>query len=264
MNALLPAAWTPWVAGVLLVSARVSALLLMTPVLHAIPVPASIRVALVLALSAALAMPLAAPQGVPAEPETLFTAFLGELAIGATLGLGVLMAFSGFALAGRLLDLQIGYGMGQVLDPLTRAQVPVLTSAFGIAGAVFFFLVNGHHALLRGVAFSLERFPAGHAWPIQQAAVPVIKQAAGLFTLGFALAAPVVLVLLLVEFVLGVLARNLPQANMLVLGLPVKMVVGLAALSLWAADMAPIAGRMFGQIQAGWSNLFALAAPGAR
>lgn len=255
MNDLFSAAGLAWITNVLLVSTRLSVLLLMTPVLHAMPVPATVRLLTVLALSAALAMPLAGATADVHDLAELLEAFLRELAIGATLGLGVLMAFAGFALAGRLIDVQVGFGMAQVFDPLTRTQLPVITSALGLAGVVFFFLVNGHHALLRGVAYSLERIPAGQPWSLQEAAGPVLHQAAGLFTLGFALAAPVVLCLLLVEFALGVLARSLPQANVFLLGIPVKIVAGLLVLSLWASGMGDITSRIYGDLYATWSSL---------
>jgi flagellar biosynthetic protein FliR len=245
------------VANVLLLATRFTALFLMTPVLYAIPLPASVRLLLVLGLSTALAWPMSA-SGVPVQDlGALIAAFMQELAIGATLGLGVLMAFAGFNLAGRLIDVQVGFGMAQVLDPLTRRNVPVLTSVFSVVGVLLFFLVNGHHALLRGVAFSLERFPLGAAWSVQDAAGPVLAQAAGLFTLGFALAAPVVLCLLLVEFALGVIARNLPQVNMLVLGIPVKIVAGLVALSFWAAAMGDVTLRIYADIYRNWTAVMA-------
>ncbi|MDB5856576.1 MAG: type secretion system inner rane protein [Ramlibacter sp.] len=260
MSELFSAPGMPWVTNVLLVATRLSALLLMTPVLHAVPLPPTVRLVLVLALSAALAMPLAGATAAIADLGGLLDAFVRELAIGATLGLGVLMAFSGFGLAGRLIDVQVGFGIAQVFDPLTRTQVPVVTSALSLASVVFFFLVNGHHALLRGVAFSLNRFPAGQPWSLQDVAGPVLQQAAGLFTLGFALAAPIVLCLLLVEFALGVVARNLPQANMFVLGIPVKVVAGLLVLSFWAGGMGEITSRIFGDVYVTWGRLFELPA----
>jgi flagellar biosynthetic protein FliR len=257
MSDLVAVFGAPWIAAVLLLSARLSALFLMTPVFHAIPVPPTVRLLLAIGLAAALALPLS-PGADPVLDGlgALVASFLQELAIGATLGLGIMMAFSGFAVAGRLLDVQIGFGIGQVFDPVTRTQVPVLTSAFSLFGVLLFFLVNGHHALLRGVAYSLERFPLGQPWSLEAAAGPVLRQAAGLFTLGFALAAPVVLCLLLLEFALGVIARNLPQMNMFVLGIPVKIVAGLLALSLWAGGMGEVTLRIYAEIYRTWTALF--------
>lgn len=254
-----------WITRVLLLSGRIAALFLMTPLLYAMPVPASVRVLLAIALAVALALPFAGSPGAEPVPlGALLQSFLQELAIGATLGLGVLMAFAGFTVAGRLIDVQVGFGIGQVFDPLTRTQVPVLTSVFTLLGVLLFFLVNGHHALLRGVAYSLERFPLGQAWALEAAAGPVLKQAAGLFTLGFALAAPIVLSLLLVEFALGVIARNLPQLNMFVLGIPVKIIAGLLALSIWAVGLGGVASRMYQEIYRTWTAMFEQSLPAQR
>lgn len=262
MSEPLPGLGTAWVATVLLVAARIAALFLMTPVLHAMPMPTSVRVLLAVGLSVALALPFGAGGPVPLAGGALAQAFLGELALGATLGLGILMAFSGFAVAGRLLDVQVGFGIGQVFDPVTRTQIPVLTSVFTLFGVLLFFLVDGHHALLRGVALSLERFPVGRPWSLEAAAEPVIRQAAGLFTLGFALAAPVVMCVLLVEFALGVVARNLPQVNMFVLGIPVKIIVGLLALSFWSGGMGAATLRIYGDIYRTWTELLSEPAMG--
>lgn len=243
----------PWIAAVLLLSVRIAALLVLTPLLYAMSMPSLVRLGIVLGLSAVIAMPLAGPGAVAIQDTpALVAAMLREAAVGATLGAGVLMAFGGFALAGRLVDIQVGFGIAQVFDPLTRSQVPILSSIFGLLAVVFFFVVNGHHALLRGVAYSVERFPVGQAWPGEAAAEPLVRQMSALFTLGFALAAPVVLGLLLVEFALAVVSRNLPQVNMLVMGVPVKIVAGLLALSVWAGGFAAPAERLYAQIHRTW------------
>ncbi len=258
MQDIVFALGAPWIATVMLLATRIAAVLLLTPVLYAVTMPATARVLVVIALACIVAMPFAnAPSVDPQDPGALAAAMLREAAIGATLGLGILMAFAGFAVAGRLIDVQVGYGMGQVFDPLTRSRAPVLSAAFGLLAAVFFFIVDGHHALLRGIAYSVERFPVGRGWSGMAAAEPLARQAGALFALGFALAAPIVLGLLLVEFALGVVSRNLPQMNMLVMGIPVKILVGLLALSVWAAGFGAPAGRLYAGIAHTWSAWFA-------
>jgi flagellar biosynthetic protein FliR len=255
MADLASALGEPWIVGVLLLATRIAALLLLTPVLYAVPVPPLARLLITLGVSCVIALPFTAQIAaeVPRTAGALVLAVLQEAAIGATLGFGVLMAFAGFALAGRLADVQIGFGVAQVFDPLTRTQLPILSSALGLFAVVFFFAVNGHHALLRGIAFSVERMPVGHGWSAAAAAEPLTRQAAVLFGLGFALAGPVVLSLLLIEFALGVISRNLPQMNMLVLGIPVKIVAGLLALSVWAMALAAPAGRLYAGIYQAWA-----------
>lgn len=245
------------VLTLMLLSVRIAVVLLLTPLLYALAMPALVRVVAVVAIACVLAMPFAgAPTVQPGDPGALLQAVLREAGIGATLGLGILMAFGGFALAGRLVDIQVGFGIAQVFDPLTRSRIPILSSVFGLLAAVFFFIVDGHHALLRGIAYSVERFPVGAPWSQAAAADPVTRQIGALFLLGFALAAPVVLGLLLVDFALGILSRNLPQMNMLVLGIPVKILVGLFALAVWASGFAAPASRLYAGIYQSWTAWF--------
>jgi len=250
-----------WLYAVALLAMRVAATFAMTPVFYAVPLPAIVRTMLVVALSVAIA------SGLPLSPTSwmgwdalLFAAF-AELALGATLGLGILLAFGAFSVAGQLLDVQLGFGVAQVIDPVTSRPVPILTQAFGYVAVLVFFLVDGHHALLRGLAYSVARFPVGHSWSVANAAEPILKQAAGLFSLGFALAAPVVFCVLLVEFTLGVIGRNLPQMNMFTMGIPVKIVVGLIALVLWFAGIGAVMTRAYASITSTWDGVFASALP---
>ncbi|MGJ7502484.1 flagellar biosynthetic protein FliR [Variovorax sp. ZT5P49] len=252
-----------WMVFVGLLALRVAATLLMTPVFYAMPLPASIRTLLVVGLSLALAA------GLPAHPapwmgwDALVVAAMSELALGAMLGLGILLAFGAFSVAGQLLDVQLGFGIAQIVDPVTKRPVPILTSAFGYLAVLMFFLVNGHHALLRGISYSLDRFPVGAAWSISDSVAPVMKQAAGLFSLGFALAAPVVFCILLVEFALGVIGRNLPQMNMFTMGIPVKIIAGLVALSLWFMGIGGVMTRTYASIASTWEGIF-VAAPASQ
>jgi flagellar biosynthetic protein FliR len=250
-----------WLMSVFLLSLRLGTLLMFTPVLASAAVPARVRALLVLGLAAVLSQ--AMPSGTaPQEahllnhPGALFQAGFTELALGATMGVGIHVAFSAFTMAGRLLDVQIGFGLGQVIDPISNARTPILATALNQVAVLLFFLVNGHHALLRGVAFSLERFPLGQPWPLQAAMGPLLRQVGGLFTLALALSAPVVVSILMVDLALGALARNLPQINMLTFGIPVKVVIGILALSLWFTGIGSSMTRVYGSIYQTWDAIF--------
>ena len=258
-----------WLVAVFLLSLRLTATFLLTPVLAAASVPVVVRVLLVLGLAAALSLGLPPASIAAASALTstgpLLAAAGAELALGATLALGILLAFGAFSVAGNLLDVQIGFGLAQVIDPASNARAPILTSAFGQLAAVVFFALDGHHALLRGIAYSLERFPLGTPWRLEAAFGPTVTQAAGLFSLGFALAAPVVFCILLLDVALGVVSRNLPQMNMLAVGIPAKVVIGLVALSLWSSGAGDVMGRVYGSLYRSWDTTFgasAAAVPG--
>jgi flagellar biosynthesis protein FliR len=148
-----------------------------------------------------------------------------------------------------------------VFDPLSNVRASIVTTAFDQLAVLLFFLLNIHHVLLRGLAWSLERFPIGRQWPLSAALVPLLKQVSAMFMLGFALAAPIVFCILLVELALGVMAHSLPQMNMLMVGLPVKIVVGLVALVLWAPEMGGVFNRIYESIFSTWNQVLAVSAP---
>jgi flagellar biosynthetic protein FliR len=258
----------PIVVQVFLLSIRLSAVFLMTPILYAAPLPPTARILLVLALAIALALGHSHDSASPAlvalvhEPGKLLLAVLTEGALGALLALGILLAFAAFSFAGTLLDLQIGFGMASVYDPVSKRPLPVLTNAFNQFAILMFFLVDGHHALMRGLAFSLERFPLGQAWDVEPAVQVLMKKVGAVFGLGFSLAAPVVCCLLLVEFALGVISRNLPQMNTFVVGVPAKIAAGLLALALWHAGAGGAMLRVYQSIYTTWDQLFSVNAAG--
>jgi flagellar biosynthetic protein FliR len=246
-----------WLTSTVLLATRLGGLLLMTPPIGVKAIPPVVRVALVVGLAAMLAAAL--PPALQPHIDNvgdLLAATCGELALGLTMALGMAFAFAAFAAGARLLDVQIGFGIGQIFDPVTQQQLPVLSGVVAQLAAVLFFVSDAHHAVLRGVSASIERFPPGAAWPLEAAFGPVLHQAAGMFSLGFAVVAPVVFCLALIDLGLGVLARNLPQMNMFVLGVPVKVVAGLAALSIWIAASAGVVNRINTSIFSGWEAMF--------
>lgn len=240
-----------------LLSIRVAIVIGMTPILYGMPVPGRAKMILILFLSLALATNISTDQPtVINSAGDIFTAALQEAALGITLALGVLLAFAAFGMAGNLLDTQIGFGIAQVFDPSNNLPSPLLTSTFNFLAVIVFFLMDGHHALLRGLSYSVYAFPVGQPWGMAYAFAPLLKQVAGLFSFGFALASPVVFALLMVEFALSVISRSLPQINMLTMGIPVKILIGVAALSLWFMGMGSAMSNIYASIYKTWNAIF--------
>lgn len=251
------AAYAAWTVATLLLSVRLGGALLMTPLLAIAEVPLSIRILIVLGLSAALASSMQIEPTLMkrvGEPGALFQILATELGLGLVLAVSIHLAFAAFALAGRLLDLQIGFALSQIFDPVSNTQTTILTTLFTRAGVLLFFLVNGHHALMRGIVFSVERIPLGSSWVIDGAVGPAIQSAGEVFSLAIALAAPAVLAIVITELALAVIARNLPQINMLVMGVPIKIVVGLLVLASWFGTIGGVADRVYKSIYDHWNT----------
>lgn len=244
-----------WLTHVLLVAVRLGALFVMAPVFGGIAMPTQARMVLILSLSAMLASGLV-PSVAAASPAdaSLVLMALREAAVGAAMAFGLFTAFAAFQFAGKLLDVQIGFGLGAVFDPATRAQSSLLGGAFNTLALVLFFLANGHHMMLRAVAYSLQKVPPGQ-WPAGWGPQIFLDQFGVMFVLGLTLVAPVMLALLLVDFGLGVVSRTMPQLNVFTVGIPAKIVVGMLVLLATLAPMAAVIERMFNTLFRFWQQL---------
>ena len=244
-----------FVAAFLLLATRFGALLMMSPPIGGGAIPPTVRVALVVALAACFT-PLVPVQAPGLDLWRIVSAMAGEAAIGATMGLGLSLAFAALAVGARILDTQIGFGIGQVFNPVSNQQTPILTGIFAQLALVLFFSTDAPDGVLRGVVLSIQAYPPGSAWSAQSAFVPVVGQVTGLFSLGFAMVAPVIFCLLMVELGLGVISRSLPQMNMFVMGIPIKVLVGLTALTVWATGSRSLLVRTHAVVFKGWEAMF--------
>lgn len=223
----------------LMLSVRFGTATALTPVFGSVYLPGTVRVVLALAFGTALALtqPATLLNAIDAMSATrVLACMINEAMIGAAFSLGFLAAYSATQVAGRVLDIQIGFGVAGILNPSTGTFSPLLGSLFGMVGITLFLAMDGHHQLLRALALSTEIIKPGAAVATINA-MAIIKQSGLMFVYGLMLAAPVMLALLLVDIAMAIYARSLPQLNILVLSFGIKVVVGtlLLAVSLqWA------------------------------
>ncbi|PTT75270.1 type III secretion protein, partial [Pelomonas sp. HMWF004] len=153
-----------------------------------------------------------------------------------------------------LLDLQMGFGIATVLDPVTRANAPMIGVALSMLGLSVFFASEGHHALLRGIVHTAQWVPPGAVWQLPSAAL-LVKVAGTMFSLAIVVMAPALFMLLLVELALDVMSRVMPQMNVLFVGIPVKVMVGLGTLALAAPGMAPAFRQVYASVFSFWQEV---------
>jgi flagellar biosynthetic protein FliR len=242
-----------WLIALFLVAIRLGALFVLAPGLGSIRVPGSFRAFLVIGLAAAI-VPIIGPAPAGAgSPGALFLAALNELAVGGLLAFGLFAAFGAFMLAGRAIDMQIGFGIANLLDPITRTHGPLLGTALNLLGLAVFLGADGHHLLVRGLALSFERIPPGAGLPgIDLAALA--SQFGVTFSLGLAIAAPVVVLLLLIDLGLSVMSRTMPQWNVFFVSMPLKIFAGLCVLALSVPHLGPVMSRLFTSIFTFWDR----------
>lgn len=172
---------------------------------------------------------------VPPLPEELLEYALvvvGEVAVGLAMGLVVTTVMAALYVAGQFIDVPMGFGMVNVVDPQTGAQIPVIAQFQFVIAMLLLFVVNGHHVLLRVLAESFVALPIGGAG-VGGGMVEVVTQVfSAMFLLGLRIALPVMGALFIADVSLGIVARAVPQINVFFVGFPLKIALGFTMLTL--------------------------------
>ncbi|RZK99022.1 MAG: type III secretion protein [Rubrivivax sp.] len=237
--------WLLWLHMTLMASIRLTLGLVMTPLFSAFGVPALVRIILVLAF-ASLAATLSMDAGVAALPQDMgavVRAAGGEIAVGLLMAVGVHTAFATFAVAGRLMDIQMGFSLGAALDPVSKGHSAVMASSMNLLAVLLFFVSEAHQLLFTAFFKTFELMPVGHVLGTE-GWLPVAQGAGVMFSLGFAVAAPVVVALLLADVVVAVVSRNLPQMNVMFLSIPIKVLLGLAVAVVSVRLLGPVTQKV--------------------
>ncbi len=216
----------------LLISLRIVPMLGFAQPFTLLRVPATVRVMLSISLAAWLVS--ADPDTTCARPSGdagLPMVALGELFLGLSLALALQLAFAALLTAGRTIDIQAGFGLAVLVDPTTKAQMPLVGTIFAYAAAAIFFAIGGPQDLLAVWAASVARVPLGSASIGGDPAV-LIDYMGAAFLMAVGLAGIVLLILFLLDLTVAFLSRTLPQMNVLLLGFQVKAIATIAALPL--------------------------------
>jgi flagellar biosynthetic protein FliR len=241
--------------GFFLILIRMTAMLVSAPLLSHRAIPAWTRIGFAILFSVVL-VPLQKDTLPPAPSELgpVAGAVLSETLFGLALGLAMQIVFLGVQMGSHLLGLQMGFGLGAVYDPISGVQFGALDQFYAVLVTLIFFTINGHHLVIQAMAETVKGMPLGTFNPATIQANAVAGLAAGLLVTAVRVAMPVVGALFLTDVAMGFVARVMPQANVMVMGTPVKVGVGLlvlmAALPATAALMnGVIAGPLTGSGQ---------------
>ncbi len=210
-----------------LVLVRMSSLFVITPVFGRKSVPNYLKIGLAFFCTVIL-VPLLGDVNIE---YTNIIAFAGiiikEFLIGIVLGYVSFLVFSSLYLAGQIIDMQIGFGMVNVLDPMTETQVPLIGNFIYILSTLYFLVLDGHHVLLKILIRSYNFIPINKAVFDDYMVNNILKIFFETFLIGFKISIPILAATLLAEVSLGILAKTVPQMNVFVVGMPLKIGIGL-------------------------------------
>ncbi|MCL2840799.1 MAG: flagellar biosynthetic protein FliR [Defluviitaleaceae bacterium] len=214
----------------LLIMVRVSAFMIFLPVLSSMGIPMQVRLFTAFVISVAIfASGIVTTATYHDTPSGLIMLILIEFMAGATMGFVLSFVMNLLLFAGHFMDFSMGFAMVNVMDPVQQIQVPVMGNLLFMTVSVFLVLSGGLHEFLRVFFMSYELVPIGTALIIdnRELAWFLVVSFVGFVLLAIGIALPLVGTMLIIDICLGIMVKAVPQMNVFVVGMPLKVLVGL-------------------------------------
>lgn len=215
-----------------LIVARVTGLFMLVPVFNSKNIPMAAKTWFIIFISL-LIVPTTVVGSLDFSNMMMIAYYiLIELLNGVLIGSVVLFALSTVYIAGKLIDTGIGFSMVSVLNPLDGNQMPVSANLYYIIVMLIFLVTNTHHAIIRAIVRSFDIIPLGQILFNEILLSELVSVLTKAIELGVKIAMPVTLTIVIANVILGILAKAMPGMNVFVIGMPFKIMIGLAIMMM--------------------------------
>jgi flagellar biosynthesis protein FliR len=162
-----------------------------------------------------------------------------QLIIGAATGLLMAMVFSAFSIGGELVASNVGLGFASIVDPQMGVQTPVISQFYITLLSLVFVSLNGHLILIKELADSFTTMPISAQGIDRDIFWHLVSWADHMFKSAVLMALPAITTLLIVNVALGIITRAAPQFNILSIGFPVTLLIGLVVILVTLPVIVP-------------------------
>ncbi len=222
----------------ILILARWTGMIILAPVFGARGVPTLIKIGLAVSLSLILyPLVLSWQPAIPGEVLLLIGLVIKESLIGLVIGFIIYALTAVLQGAGQLIDLQMGFTMGNIIDPVYGMQSPLMGNFQLVVATMLLLATNSHHYLIAAMVKSYTFIPLNFS-SAPAGFIFYVNLAANIFALSAQIAAPVIGAILLADLGVGLLIRIVPQLNIFSVVFPLKILFGFFVLVL----MIPLFG----------------------
>ncbi|MBM7540586.1 flagellar biosynthetic protein FliR [Amphibacillus cookii] len=232
----------------LLILARIVAFIATVPIFSYRNIPNPFKIGIAIFISWILLFTIDIPD-ISLDLTFLLLVFK-EAFIGIILGMVAYVILTVVQIAGGFIDFQMGFAIANIIDPQTGAQSPVIGQYFYTFAILFLLAVDGHHLLINGAFYSFELIAIDQLINIgsESYILAVLTMFNQMFLIAFQMAIPIVGCLFLVDVALGIIARTVPQLNVFVVGIPLKITVSLFVISMFIVLYMGLVRSLFGYI----------------
>ncbi|MCP5228391.1 flagellar biosynthetic protein FliR [Accumulibacter sp.] len=234
-----------WVVAFFFPLARVLAILVAAPPFNNPALSTRVRLILGLAITAAIAPALPAMPAVDPASAAGLLILAQQMIIGLAMGFAIRLVLAAVDLAGSVISLQMGLGFASSYDPLTAGQTGVIAEFLGLLALLVFMAINGHLMVLATLTRSFSALPVGAAQLTGESWWNLASSGAVVFSSGLLLALPIIVALLITNLALAILSRAAPQLNLIVIGFPLTITLGLAGLMFGLAYLSQPLQQLF-------------------
>ena len=241
MEALIPS-----ISGFLLILVRVTSFFITMPIYSHRSIPAMHRIGMGFFLAWIMYYTMDIP--VFEIDASYYLLIIKEALVGLLIGFVAYLILSAIQIAGGFIDFQMGLAIANVIDPQTGVQSPLVGQYLYMFALLFLLATNGHHLLLDGIFYSYRFIPIDQYFinfGSEGLLKFVIMSFNQMFVIAFQMAIPVVGSLFIVDVSLGILARTMPQLNVFVVGLPIKLFVSFIVLFIVMGVTMTVVGQLF-------------------
>jgi len=221
------------VYGILILFVRLGAALMVLPGFGEPYVLSRFRLFLGLMLALVLSLPLA--EQLPPPPDgvgVLAGQVVTEAAFGLFIGATARLILAATHFAGAIVAMQSGLAAAMFFDPNEGGQSTITGNFLTTFVLVLLFVSDGHHLLLLGLASSYDVVGVGASLPLADMAETIARLSSLALATGFKIAAPILLVGIVLYLLMGILNRLMPQLQVLFVIMPLQIVLALGVLLL--------------------------------
>ncbi|MEA1956355.1 MAG: flagellar biosynthetic protein FliR [Campylobacterota bacterium] len=226
-----------YIVGFILLFFRFAALFIAIPIFShkSIPINVKASMAFFFAIVFYSSMP---PLAIEITVPSIVLAILSEFLFGLAIGVVLQIAYNVITFAGGIISHMMGFSMASAIDPQTGVSMPIVSQFLSLMGLLVLFSIDLHHWILLFIDDSLKHIPLGGFLMQENLFNYIISATGNMFVVGFSIAFPLIALALLQDIIFGMLMKTMPQFNILVIGFPIKIMVGFAVLiSIFTAIM---------------------------
>ena len=228
----------------LLASCRTAGVIFFNPIFGRQGVPNIMKVGLSLALALYAVFNLSMVQVINYSIIEFIGAMLQGFIMGIVIGFIMQMFLSVFQLGGQFIDMQMGLSMASMYDPATKANVTVTGNILTSMYVLIFFVSNAHLALFSVVIQSFQVVPLGLGSVSDRVGVYIIELMYYIFIYALQVAIPIIVTELISEFAVGILMRLVPNINVFVINIQIKVMIGFVVIFTLIPALANFMIRM--------------------